>query len=779
MSKGTIIRPDKGRNKTGTKLDNKSLRKTIKKVSADISKLYPSVKLAESDEHGVQVLHGLDYEDETIWASNGGKHPYKGQDLMENYIANQALSDNIYRDDGYRLLELTKAAKSLRDLVDTMTNEGWYVLKPVSIHGGVPNFRFFRVCRTLFWLHTKDKLLSRPTLAEYIIQHTNDLKRTQDNLVAVEAALKEFDEQLIREGETVAAEAFMETIDLLRQVEAELMSQEQVEDELLTFDEAKERMKNLELSSSADEHRNKVRQAHQNRQRSYEDDPLLARRWDAVRDDAGSMNAPRCLFSILSARQENFMIQRHPVFPAGHKDDWTWFGDYQSFYLEGTKERAGLLDVIREHDDGTMGNAFDLKQEQEANRKQQEAFQYFKETLRCPGMFAVPNWWYTETQHVYGLALAQYLTQDWAEPFPTGSYKSVVSRAADWYSRQEQTNESQFSKYLQDTNAWLKERVAAQDYPEMVPFNTTFINLEDEAIAGHLIFNRCLNQSGQVRQHMVPTTAFGPDGRTVPLDAIFQSGFYFHETKEGSPLGRKVIYGLYHGYVISREHCPDGVTFVRIAMICPFHVDGRWYPNQPEYTHHYAHQSPIIPVIDMMIDALNDHKTVVRSFTKAERKRSLKVGRDSGAGKVTPRRYSRVQMSAGTTQIPPIEDCPLMRLPKWKLTKRIKCRKHERCYFRHGRLPLEAEHQELLLSRGYVIYKDNLDIGDRDAKRMRRRRIPWPDGHRWVAVRTIIIDEHEKGPEGEEVVPLVLVPQPKVMKDSTEFEISSIGKDSK
>ena len=120
-----------------------------------------------------------------------------------------------------------------------------------------------------------------------------------------------------------------------------------------------------------------------------------------------------------------------------------------------------------------------------------------------------------------------------------------------------------------------------------------------------------------------------------------------------------------------------------------------------------------------------------------------------------------------------------MRLPKWKLTKRIKCRKHERCYFRHGRLPLEAEHQELLLSRGYVIYKDNLDIGDRDAKRMRRRRIPWPDGHRWVAVRTIIIDEHEKGPEGEEVVPLVLVPQPKVMKDSTEFEISSIGKDSK
>lgn len=774
MAKGTIIQPDKGKNKKGNKVNKKSLRKKLKAASKNISALYPSVKVVTLPNGSTQVEYGDDYFDEKIWASNGGKHPYKGQDLMENYIANKYLSGSMYRNDSYRALDLVKDAKSLGDLVDTMHNEGWYTFVgdvAMKVWGA------HRVSHTCFWGEPSAELLRRKTLVEKIIHESETIERTDENIRTIETMFIDYDLEYISEGPVEASTLFQTR---MRMKFGEPGSPlELVKRKTLSLDEANEQMKKMELSSSADEARQKITSANTNKAVSYEDDPLLQRKWDAIRDDAGSINAPSCLFSILGAQQENFLIQRHPVFSAGHKDDWTWFGDYQSFYLEGRKESAGLLDVIRENDEGKMENAFDLKQEQEANRKQQVAFQYFKESLRCPGMFAVPAWWYAETQHVYQLALAQYLTQHFDDPFPTGSFTSVVSRAPAWYSRQEQTNRKQYRKYLRETNDYMKSVVAAQEYPEMVPFNTTFINLEDEGTAGHLIYNRYLNQKGQVRQHMVPTTAFGPDGRNVPLDAIFQSGFYFHESKEGSPLGKRVVYGLYHGYVFSREHCPDEVPFIRIPMICPIHVDGRWYPNQPEFKHHFCHQSPIIPVIDMMIDALNEHKTVVRNFTKAERKRSVKVGRDSGAGKVTPRRYSRVQMSAGTTQIPPMEDCPLMQLPKWKLTKRIKCRKHERCYIRHGRLPLEVEHKELLLSRGYTIYKDNLEIGPRDAKRLKLRNIPWPDGFRWVAIRSIIVDEHERGPEGTEVVPLVLVPDSKVMKQSTQFELDSIGSPTK
>jgi hypothetical protein len=237
-----------------------------------------------------------------------------------------------------------------------------------------------------------------------------------------------------------------------------------------------------------------------------------------------------------------------------------------------------------------------------------------------------------------------------------------------------------------------------------------------------------------------------------------------------------VIYGLYHGYAINREDCPDGMDFIRIPMICPFHIDGQWYPHLAELDGHLCEQSPIIPVIGMMIDALNEHKTVVRNFTRAERKRSVKVGKSSGVGKVSPRRYTRVQMSSGTTSIPPIEDCPLMRLPKWKLSKRVRCRKHERCYVRDGSLPIGKDHFDLLSSRGYTIYKDNLEIGPRDLKRLKLRDVELPNGYRWVAIRTIIVEEYEKGPEDEEIVPLVLVPQNKVLKDSADFELSAITK---
>ena len=516
----------------------------------------------------------------------------------------------------------------------------------------------------------------------------------------------------------------------------------------------------LRLSSSAEESHRRMQKANADHRRSYEGDRLLSRRWDAVRDDAGSLTAPESLFSFLTAMPENFLIMRHPELPPGHKQDLFILHAYM-------KDRRWSIDEVFEEGFGT--------------RVISKHFQYFKETLRCPGMFAVPNWWYTETQNIVYLSIAQRLTEHFDEPFPGGSYENVLMKAGDWARRQEATNPTQFKEYLGHMNQYVHDLVAAQEYPEMVPFNTTFINFEDEtSFAGHLIYNRYLDQTGQVRYHACPTNAVGPHGDVVPLDAIFQAGLYFHETKrktahekEGA-IADRVIYGLYHGYVLSREHCPEGSSFIRIPMICPIHVGGRWFPHQPEIEGQYVVQSPVIPVINMMIEGLNEHKMVSMNFTKAQRKRSVKVGKESGAGKVTPRRYMRVQMSAGTIQIPQAEECPLMRLPKWKLTKRIKCRKHERCYVKHGRLPLEVEHKELLLSRGYTIYKDNLDIGPRDEKRLKLRRIPFPDGFRWVAIRTIIIDEHKRGPEGTDVVPLVLVPDSKVMKQSTEFELNSI-----
>ena len=734
MSK--IGRPDNGKNRTGTKRDKQKMRGKIKNISKEISKLYPSVKGGS---------FGDDYFDEKIWASNGAKHPYKGQDLVENYIANQVLAGRIYQDDGFRLLELLEEATSLGDFVDTMHTKGWYTLNR-DVHGGVANFRFVRVGHVNFWERTKCGLLSRPTLAEYIVQQTKGLKRTEESLAEVEALLKEYDQNAGPVGAqndwAHAGEVFMAKMDLLLAQEGSVRSEsQQAQEKLLTFDEANERMKTLKLSSSADEARNRIQSAQTDNRRSYDNDPFMQRRFNLVKEDAANLNAPQCLFSILSTRLDNFLIQRHPAYRPGFRKDWTW--------------HPSVCESTSEH---------------------KKAFEYFKQTLKCPGMFAVPTWWYGEVQHMYALSVTQHLTKDFDEPFPTGSFKSVISRASGWYKRLEESNPILYEDHTRRSIEYMKDRSSAEEYPEMVPFKTTFINLEDESNAGHLLYNRSLNQFGQVRQHMVPTTAHAPDGRLVALDVIFQSGFYFRESDEDNPLGRRVIYGLYHGYAINREDCPDGMDFIRISMVCPFHIDGQWYPHLAEFDGHLCEQSPIIPVIGMMIDALNEHKTVVRSFTKAERKRSVKVGKSSGVGKVSPRRYTRVQMSAGTTSIPPIEDCPLMRLPKWKLSKQVRCRKHERCYVRDGLLPIGKDHFDLLVSRGYTIYKDNLEIGPRDLKRLKLRDVELPNGYRWVAIRTIIVEEHEKGPEDEEIVPLVLVPQNKVLKDSADFELSAITK---
>ena len=769
MAKGTIIQPDKGKNKKGNKVNKKSLRKKLKTTSKNISALYPNVKVVTLPNGSTQVEYGDDYFDEKIWASNGGKHPYKGQDLLENYIANQVLSGSMYQQDGYRALDLVTESKSLGDLVDTMHKEGWYVWV-----GDLDSESWgaHRVSHTCFWMDTSADLLNRKTLVEKIIHESETIERTDENLRTIETMFIDYDLEYISEGPKEASKLLQTRLRMKfgghPKIELD-SSLDLVKRKTLSLEEATEQMKQLELSSSAAEWGEKVRHGNQDYQYSYENDPFMRRRYDLVKQDAGTMNAPQCLFSILGTQAENFLIKRNSIFNAGDPNDWDWVDEFRNFDAPDTDDPETFFHEMKRR----RPLSEILEPERKAWGRQQAALQYFKQSLKCPGMFAIPTWWYGETMQAYSIRVSQYLTRDFDEPFPFGSMTSIISRTVDWIERQEQTNLDQYKQYIRESNDYLSDRIAAQTYPEMVPFNTTFINLEDESIAGHLIYQRQLGQTGQVRQHMVPTSAHGPDGRLVPLDLIFHSGFYFRECEEANPLGRKVIYGLYHGYVINTDYCPDGLDFIRIPMVCPFHVDGQWFPNKPEFPGQRLTQSVVIPVIDMMIDALNEHKVVVRNFSRSERKKSVKVSNKEGV-KVTPRRYSRVTMSAGSTNVPPIEDCPLMQLPKWKLTKRIKCRKHERCYIQHGRLPLEVEHKELLLSRGYMIYTDNLDVGPRDYKRLSLRGIEMPNGYRWVAIRTIIIDEHKRGPEGKELVPLVLVPQDKVMKQSTEFELNSI-----
>ena len=365
MAKGTIIRPDKGKNKTGNKIGKNTLRKKIKNCSKQISALYPSVKVNEREGllNSVEWLH--DYTDPERFASNGGKHPHKGFDLVENYIANQALSGSIYKQDAYELLDMLRDSKTMHEFVNRMSERGFYILefepertsitlKTEKTHEKFMNLRFTPVSQTRFWDHTKDKLVARPTLAEYIIQIAEGVPRTEANLAEVEALLLEHDRNAAIKSPLAASTILEERLKLLALRHGTLEDQEQaVEESTLTLDEANERMKKLELSSSADEHRNKIQRANSDRRPSYEDDPLLKRKWDAVRDDAGSMNAPACLFSILGARQDNFMIQRHPAFPAGHKDDWTWYKDYQNFYVYSHADEenvsVGMLNVIMEH----------------------------------------------------------------------------------------------------------------------------------------------------------------------------------------------------------------------------------------------------------------------------------------------------------------------------------------------------------------------------------------------------------------------------------------------
>ena len=708
-----------------------SNKKEIKKLSKQLSRLY---KLHSENEYTHSVDMN-DLKDEKLWKSNGGKHPYRGQDLMENFILGKTLRNEILQADSHDLMEMCKRSSSLADFINKMEEKHFYV-----IVGGLECWHFGRVGSTGFWNHITDKMMSRATLVEHIIDK-HQIERNLGNIEAVTEYMQEYDQYVASQPVSENAREYSVARDKLFEQLFLLKSGG------LSWDDAQKQLEHMSMSSSSQEHKGKMNRGNTDQRTAYGDDLFLQRRNALVKEDAFQMKTPDGLFSMLSMNATNFLIEKHPNCSPGDIGNCT----------------------------GADPDA-ETKPEWWAN-VQRAATVCFKESLKCPGMFAVPGWWWSELFLQFDIRLSQYASRCMDEPYPTGKVDTVMSRSPSWIARTKQRSEKEFAKFVMDKHSMLHQMVSGQSYPEMVPFRTTFIHFEDELTSGRLIYQRALSQSGQVNQHMVPTSAYGPDGRLVPLDLIYCSGFFFREADEARPssadriLGKKVIYGLYHGYVISREECPEGMDFIRIPIVCRIHVDGKWFPHGPGPDGRIPLQSVVIPVIDMMIDGLNNHRVVTTGFNKRQRRLKATSKKKTGVN-VTPRRYSRMMMSAGSTTVPPIEDCPLMRLPKWKLSKRIKCRKHERCYIRDGRLPLDKEQHDLLLSRGYVVYKDNLEVGPRDAKRLKMRNVEWPDGYRWVAIRTIIVEEHEKGPEDEDLVPLILVPQAKVMKDSADFEMS-------
>ena len=472
-------------------------------------------------------------------------------------------------------------------------------------------------------------------------------------------------------------------------------------------------------------------------------DMRVAMRWDEAKEDARQSDAMDILLGMMRVDKRNFGIQPNMQVRAGDPAD----------FIEGLRDYR-LFD--------------------------QEPSIWFKELVSRTNVIAFPSWWVCEAEKQRVIHVAVECSKNMRVPFPRCSTWNLADTWKQWY-RQQTTDEL---KEWQDSHRNLSHQLCeATSFPEMIPYSSTFIALEKvEGEGTHLIYQRVDNQHTAVREYNCPTYAYPFKGSTqvAPLDAIYCVGFLLVQMKNPKALMKTIVLGLYHGYVFSNEHCPPNKDFVKVPFTSVLYVESNKEipidrPNQLGEVQHVAEWTPkgstVCMTVTKVIQAINDHRTVQTVFSKSQKRQRKKLKKSRGIT-IRQSRYTRVQMSSGTVTPQNREEGSGI-LPRWKLGHRISCRTHERCYIKNGPLPLTDDVRNDLVQRGYTIYTDNLDIGPRDARRMKDRRARWPDGVRFTAIKTTIIKEHERGPEDKELVPMILVPKPEVVKDTMEFEFNN------
>jgi len=473
-------------------------------------------------------------------------------------------------------------------------------------------------------------------------------------------------------------------------------------------------------------------------------DMRVAMRWNEAREDAKQSDAMDILLGMMGMDKRNFGI--HPnmeVEPGDRKD-----------LIVGTLSDYRLFD--------------------------QEPSVWFKELLSRSNIIAFPSWWVEEAEKQRHIAINVESSKNMRVPHPRCSTEFFAEAWNKWF--REQTKD-EFKQWLKDHQKLCKQISEATPFPELIPYSSTFVALEPvERQGAVLLYQKVENQKTLVREYNCPTQAFPFKGSTepVPLDGIYCVGFLLVDIKNPKGWIGRIVLGLYHGYVVSNEHCPPNRDFVKVPFTSLLYIEsnneipiGR--PHLPAEMENVAEWTPkgsaTCMTVRKVIQAINDHRTVQTVFSKSQKRQRKKLKKSRGIT-IRQSRYTRVQMSSGTVTPQNREEGSGI-LPRWKLGHRISCRSHERCYIKNGPLPLTDDVRKDLIERGYTIYTDNLDIGPRDARRMRDRRARWPDGVRFTAIKTTIIKEHERGPEDKELVPMILVPKSEVVKETMEFEFDN------
>lgn len=477
-------------------------------------------------------------------------------------------------------------------------------------------------------------------------------------------------------------------------------------------------------------------------------DPVLQMRWNKVRGDIGEMDCADILFESMRAKQRNTNVCPNTRTPGER-------GDCGNLYPE----------------DG-----------------QKQAHQYVMNLLRKAKPFAFPSWWFSEASRLWEIRNMHLDTHDYPQQFPMCGTKEY---GPAW---------STFMKSLKGVDepfGTITDRIVLRNanigFPENTPFSNTFIGLEspDEM----LIYQRVKNQQRMVRQYNAPTSAVSPDGHLVELDVVYAAGFLFSKNIDfkmnnvaAPDFCGSAVWAVCFGYVFSHKDCPSDMDFLRIPMIVPLYMTGikEWQygaeqnglvqvtqPHKVRFNDWFQQDTVISSPLNHLMQAIDDHSVVQVELTYAQKRQKRTLKSREGIT-VSHKRYSRVQMTGGVS-MPSTgysDSEPTGMLPKWKLDHRVDCREHDRCYIRRGRMPISTDERSLLEGRGYAIYTDCKDVSQRDAKRFNRRRIPHPDGIDWVAIKTIRVPEHHRGPEGKKIVPLVRVTKDEVIANSLEYELS-------
>jgi hypothetical protein len=475
------------------------------------------------------------------------------------------------------------------------------------------------------------------------------------------------------------------------------------------------------------------------------EDPLLESRWNAVKADA--LDSVDLYFDFFRVNKLNCHIQSNQDAQAGDPDDYqtmfTWDG------------RSDAMDYGKEA---------------------------FINTLKDAEVFAFPFWWYQAASDRYHIELMSEFSYDFEHPFPLVGFTDM-----EVWAETPRPSEEEMERHKR--RLW--NHNVESGFPEHLPFPQTFVGLEDgERVGGRLIYQRADNQRGMVTEHGCPTSAYSPEGILVPLDCIYLRGFLLDGSRRWAfgkepdwdddvPRGSQMIWGLFHGYVISKEHCPSDMQFLRIPMVVPLYIGQMtWdagnsqFPNATEMRWVYPLTTVASP-IRVLLQAIDDHRVVQEKKFNSTQKRKKRQLKAEEQVEIRHRRYQRVQMRRGPPDLPKRKRQDNEGgIVSWTLKHRVKVRSHERVYILRGQKPLKIEDRKEMVERGYRVYLNEHELTFEDARRLSSRDKPGPMHSHWVALRDTRVKEHKRGPEGAEVIPLVRVVDKEVLSDTLDYEMN-------